>query len=250
MQRYFLNAKDFQDDHVHITGEDAHHITRVMRMSTDDQVVCCNESGKCVIVELTHVEKDHVTGRVKKWLDEDSELPVSVTIAQGLPKSDKLETIIQKATELGVSEIIPVSMARSVVKLDQKKAAKKEERWLKIAKEAAEQSHRQRIPKINTIHTWKQLLNQTSDYDCVLAAYEEEGKSGNHGSLPEKLTGVKQDSRILILIGPEGGFSGDEVNALELAGIPSVSLGPRILRTETAGLYILSVLSYHFELLR
>ncbi|AOM82581.1 16S rRNA (uracil(1498)-N(3))-methyltransferase [Salisediminibacterium beveridgei] len=250
MQRYFLATENFKGDLVRLTGDEAHHIARVMRMAADDQIICCNESGKSAIVELTQVEKEEVYGRIRQWLDENSELPVEVTLAQGLPKGDKLEMIIQKATELGVTAITPVAMARSIVKLDPKKAAKKQERWKKIAKEAAEQSHRQRVPEIQSVQTLKELIKQAGPFDLVLAAYEEEGKSGNHEGLPELLSGVQEGSRILFVIGPEGGFSSEEIVMLKDAGIFPVSLGPRILRTETAGLYSLSVLSYHFELLR
>lgn len=250
MQRYFIKTDNFREDHVQLTGDEAHHITRVMRMSTDDQIICCDGFGKSAIVKLTQVEKEQVYGQVRQWLDEKNELPVEVTLAQGLPKGDKLEMIIQKATELGVSAITPVAMSRSIVKLDPKKAAKKLDRWEKIAKEAAEQAHRQLVPQIEPVLTLKELIKQTGPFDLVLAAYEEEGKSGNHGSLPELLKGVQKGSRILFVIGPEGGFSSEEILLLKDAGISPVSLGPRILRTETAGLYSLSVLSYHFELLR
>ncbi|WP_096434595.1 16S rRNA (uracil(1498)-N(3))-methyltransferase [Alteribacter populi] len=249
MQRYFLEETLFQDKYVIITGDDAKHIQKVMRMESGDNVICCNQSGECYTAELTEISTERVEATLMEKEEAAKEMPVHVTIAAGLPKADKLEWVIQKGTELGANGFIPFEAERSIVKWDQKKAKKKVDRWSKIAKEAAEQAHRQQIPSIEGVASLKDLLLQFVNYNHVLVAYEEEARNDEKSRLVNTLKATKDGENILLIVGPEGGFSDREIEDFSNQGAVSCALGPRILRAETAPLYALSAISYHFELL-
>ncbi|WP_407269490.1 16S rRNA (uracil(1498)-N(3))-methyltransferase [Radiobacillus sp. PE A8.2] len=251
MQRYFVPQTGWQDDSkVIISGSDVHHILRVMRMETGDTLICNHPDGKAARCNIIDTENEQVTVTVQQWLHEQVELPVHVTIAQGLPKGDKLEYILQKGTELGASAFLPFQAKRSIVKWDEKKAAKKLDRYERIVKEASEQSHRTLIPEVKSISSFPALLEQADAYDYKIIAYEEEARSAHARKLSDILGDISLNQSMLACIGPEGGFDAEEVEALTNAGFLSVRLGPRILRTETASLYLLSSISYHFEELR
>ncbi|TVP85025.1 MAG: 16S rRNA (uracil(1498)-N(3))-methyltransferase [Alkalicoccus sp.] len=248
MQRYFLDNSLFQKERALLDDESSHHALTVMRMSPGDQLIVCRMDGTCYLSELEEEPSSAV--RLLKEEAPSAELPVKVTIAQGLPKGDKLESVLQKGTELGAETFLPFRADRSIVKLDQKKAAKKESRWQKIAKEAAEQAHRQKIPAVISVQDFEQLVKRAEETAFVLIAYEEDAKQGEASALHSTLSAMEPGDRVMVVIGPEGGLSEREVKALQKAGGISCAFGPRILRTETAPLYALSVLSYHFELLR
>ncbi|UTR09346.1 16S rRNA (uracil(1498)-N(3))-methyltransferase [Evansella sp. LMS18] len=248
MQRYFIDESGFLEDHVEITGEDSKHIQRVMRMEPGDSIICCSASRGCFICEITSFEGEMASARIIAEEKKDTELPVSVTIAHGLPKGDKLELVIQKGTELGAFSFIPFSAERSVVKWDKKKGEKKLTRWNKIAKEAAEQSHRQKIPLVEDVKSLKELTDLFKNYTCVLAAYEEAAKSDEKSSFHSELKKLGPGDSLLFIAGPEGGFSDREIEIMKQHGAVPCGLGPRILRSETAPLYGLSAISYHFEL--
>jgi 16S rRNA (uracil1498-N3)-methyltransferase len=249
MQRYFVQHQA-NDNQFLIDEEDRHHIVKVMRMQIDDQIICVDPNGKQAVCELSEITNSSVVADVVQWIDDSPELPISITIASGLPKGDKLEWIIQKGTELGAQQFLPFSAARSVVKWDEKKAAKKIDRWQKIAKEAAEQSHRTILPTIINPMSFKELLKLSGDFDYKLAAYEEESRQGETSVLSTTLKEIKSGETLLIVFGPEGGLAEEEVQQLKEYGFGLCGLGPRILRTETAPLYSLAAISYHFELLR
>ncbi|MEH7414078.1 16S rRNA (uracil(1498)-N(3))-methyltransferase [Neobacillus drentensis] len=249
MQRYFVQQQA-NHDHFIIDEEDRHHIVKVMRMEINDRIICVDPEGKQAVCRLSEITNSSVVADVVQWIDESSELPISITIASGLPKGDKLEWIIQKGTELGAQQFLPFSAARSVVKWDEKKAAKKIDRWQKIAKEAAEQSHRTILPTIINPLSFKELLIKSNDFDYKLAAYEEESRQGETSVLSSTLKKMKNGETLLIVFGPEGGLAEEEVQQLKDFGFGLCGLGPRILRTETAPLYSLAAISYHFELLR
>ncbi|HET7580868.1 MAG TPA: 16S rRNA (uracil(1498)-N(3))-methyltransferase [Bacillales bacterium] len=248
MQRYFLD-ETVSCETVTVCGDDARHISRVMRMQPGDPIICCGPDGRCAQCEILELEPDYVVAAIKTFLDESPELPVHVTIAQGLPKGDKLDLIVQKGTELGANAFLPFEAERSIVKWDRKKRQKKTERLGKIAKEAAEQSHRNRIPGLNEPVTFKELLSRSSSYNIKLIAYEEEAKAGESGNFVQALRKITPGDSMLVVIGPEGGLSEKEISALEDTGFIACGLGPRILRTETAALYLLAAMSYQFELL-
>lgn len=250
MQRYFLENKNINGNTVKITGDDFHHITRVMRMEPGEEIITVNENGLDAITEISEITNDVVIGTVIEWKNEESELPIKVAIVSGLPKGDKLEYIVQKGTELGAIEFIPFIATRSVVKWDHKKANKKIERLQKIAKEAAEQSHRSVLPTVQEPMTVAQLIQYAERFDFKLIAFEEEAKRGEKAQLAKVLTAVQPGQSILFVFGPEGGLTVEEVNKLGEAGFCACGLGPRILRTETAPLYALAAVSYQVELLR
>jgi len=249
VQRYFVN-KQANDDRFFIVEEDRHHIVKVMRMQIGDQIICVDPEGKQAVCRLAEITDESVVADVVQWKDEVTELPISITIASGLPKGDKLEWIIQKGTELGAHQFLPFAAKRSVVKWDEKKAAKKIERWQKIAKEAAEQSHRAFMPEIVSPMSFKELLTKSKDFNYKLAAFEDESRNGETSVFSSTLKKINKGESLLLVFGPEGGLANEEVQLLKEHGFGLCGLGPRILRTETAPLYALAAISYHFELLR
>ncbi|GAB3795329.1 16S rRNA (uracil(1498)-N(3))-methyltransferase [Virgibacillus kimchii] len=249
MQRYFVQESGWKENQVIITGQDVHHINKVMRLNEGDQVICNHPDGYQVICEIISSSPNEVHTVIRKQLENITELPVSVTIAQGLPKGDKIDYIVQKGTELGAASFLPFEAERSIVVWDDKKKRKKISRMNKIAKEAGEQSHRNKIPHIHPVMSFAEMINETNKGDLKLFAYEEEAKTEDYQSLSTILREMKNNHsrRITICIGPEGGFSLNEANMLREHDFQPVRLGPRILRTETASLYALASISYHFE---
>lgn len=243
MQRYFLESDAFSGDHVRFSGEVLHHISRVMRYAVGDQVIACNRLGQALLVQFTQVNKDEAIAYVIEKLDENRELPVEITLAQGLAKGEKMDLIVQKATEMGATQIIPFTSSRTIVKLNDKKESNRIIRWQKIAKEAAEQAHRSRVPEITEVMSFRELLSAGQQYDLALIAYEQEDEQ----SLRQRLQPLLAGCNILVVIGPEGGFSEEEISLAKHNGYVSISLGNRILRTETAGIAALAIIGYHFE---
>ncbi|TWT26192.1 16S rRNA (uracil(1498)-N(3))-methyltransferase [Planomicrobium sp. CPCC 101110] len=245
MQRYFLEGKVPANKIVTITGDDAKHIAKVMRQTAGDQIIVVMEKT-AFLAEIRSTEFD-VEAELKTALEAASEMPKRVTIACGLPKGDKLELITQKSTELGMHALLPFAADRSIVKWDSSKNDKKIARLQKIAKEAAEQSHRTHIPEIHSVHTFNQLIEAAKSHDAVVVAYEEEARSSAPTRFADILKSLYDKDSILLVFGPEGGISENEVSRLKEAGALFTSLGPRILRAETAPLYALSALSYEYE---
>ncbi|WP_019242648.1 MULTISPECIES: 16S rRNA (uracil(1498)-N(3))-methyltransferase [Bacillus] len=249
MQRYFVANEQVNDRQIKIVGSDCHHISNVLRMGPGEKVVCVVEDGRSALVKIENIDNEQIECSVIEWMDEEKELPVKVTIVSGLPKGDKLEYIVQKGTELGAFSFIPLVADRSIVKWDVKKTSKKVERLQKIAKEAAEQSHRTFVPTVQSPLNVKQLIDLAENYDYLLIAYEEEAKKNESSVLSQTLQGIKPGASLLVVFGPEGGLTESEVERMIAAGFVACGLGPRILRTETAPLYVLSAVSYHLELM-
>ncbi|ANU11241.1 16S rRNA (uracil(1498)-N(3))-methyltransferase [Planococcus antarcticus DSM 14505] len=245
MQRYFIKGEIPENRIVTITGDDAKHIAKVMRQKVGDCLVAVME-GEAYFSKILSADFD-VEVELGETLQVQVEMPKRVTIACGLPKGDKLDLITQKATELGMYALMPFSAERSIVKWDNSKSEKKVERLQKVAKEAAEQSHRTHVPQIHSIHSFKQLLSKAESYDAVIVAYEEEARQGDRKRFAEILKSLYDKDSVLIVFGPEGGISEAEVAALKSIRAIFASLGPRILRTETAPLYALAAISYEFE---
>lgn len=247
IQRYFINTPFNEWKETIISGENAKHISKVMRMRQGEHIIVVQDgvAYKCEIMQIGEDVLVKQTGDIIP----SPEMPIQVTIACGLPKGDKLELITQKGTELGMCGLIPFVAERSIVKWDDKKSEKKIERLQKIAQEAAEQSHRTKIPKIHSLHSFSDLVTNIQNYDVVFLADEEEAKSKNRTRFSEQLKKVKNQNvySILMIFGPEGGLSRDEAKVLFNAGAKTISLGPRILRAETAPLYALSAVSYEYE---
>ena len=232
MQRYFVDTKE---DIFTLSNDDSYHITKVMRNKIGDKVEVVIDK-ELYICEIVSLDKQVLVKKLEK-IEQDSELPCYVTIAQSLVKEQKMDLILQKSCELGVSEIIQINTTRSVVKLD-KKETKKVDRWNKILKEASEQSKRIVIPKINEILDIKDLANL--DYDIKILCTVNELSTSIKKVLSKDLNGVK----IILVIGPEGGFTDKEEELLINSGYISTSFGNRVLRTETASLYALSIINY------
>lgn len=249
MQRYFVSDDQFHDGQVQIAGEDARHITKVMRMQQGEEIICCNLSGNGFYCRIDSLSDHAVEATIIKPIEKDNELPIRVAIAQGLPKGDKLDFIVQKATELGADTFCLFQAERSIAKwVGTSKIERKLERLQKIAKEAAEQSHRSHIPLVTEPLTLAGLLEKSKSYDQKVVAYEEEAKNGEWTGLVSIFRSMQPGESLLAVIGPEGGLSEEEVAALDRAGFIRCALGKRILRTETAPLYLLSAASYYFEL--
>jgi 16S rRNA (uracil1498-N3)-methyltransferase len=251
LQRYFIEAEKAKlESNVQITGDDVHHISRVLRMQPGNKIMCCTKDGFEALCEIAEITNDQVNCFILEWITVNHELPINISIASGLPKGDKLEWIIQKGTELGAYSFIPFNAARSIVKLEPKKVGKKLDRWQKIAKEASEQSYRNKIPAVLEPCQLDELLKQAKSYDVKIVAYEESAKQGEKKNLAKAFEELNDGGSLLAVFGPEGGLTEQEVSKLEEHGFLICSFGPRILRTETAPLYLLSAVSYYFELSR
>ncbi|GGI43514.1 ribosomal RNA small subunit methyltransferase E [Paenibacillus marchantiophytorum] len=248
MQRYFLPPEQFHltTQTVTIEGDDAHHLARVMRAEIGDKVICSNGVDREVLVRIAELDKGRVTAEIVEELTMDAEAAVQVWIAQSLPKGDKMEVIIQKGTEIGAARFLPFLSDRTIVQYDAKKEAKRSERWQKIAKEAAEQAHRNRVPQVESVHSWKQLLQRAKEADVAWICYEKEDGQQLRPAIQQALAQGKlgPGQQVVIAVGPEGGFTEQEIVQAEEAGFQSVSLGSRILRTETAAMVGLTCLFY------
>lgn len=247
MQQYFVNGK--AENTVTITDKDTiKHMFQVMRLSKDDKVVLVFDDGVKHVAKVT----DSVahTLELTETLPEDVEMPVQVTIASGFPKGDKLEFLAQKTTELGASALWAFPADWSVAKWDSKKLSKKADKLAKIAQGAAEQSKRNIIPQVKLFEKKPDFLAQLTHFDKILVAYEESAKEGESAALAHELATVEKGQKLLFIFGPEGGLSPAEIQAFEKAGVVTVGLGPRIMRTETAPLFALSSISFALELMK
>lgn len=247
MYKFFVKDDQINDNKIQIIGKDVNHIKNVLRLQKDEVIQACNiDTSKSYITRIVELSNDCVIVEVLEECNESTETKILVHIFQGLPKQEKMETIIQKATEIGVSDITPVKMERCVVKLDEKTASKKIERWQKIAEVAAKQSKRDKIPNVHSCVNLKSIYEKLEEYDIVIMAYEEERE--NH--IKQILTNLphERELKIAVIIGPEGGIAKEEVKLLnELSNLKTVTLGRRILRTETASLVLASVIMYEFD---
>lgn len=246
MQRYFVKDSFDENKRLTITSDSAHHISKVMRMQKGDNIIVVhnNIAYCCTLLSVGQEVVVEQTGDIIP----SPEMPIQVDIACGLPKGDKLELIAQKGTELGMHGLIPFVAERSVVKWDDKKGEKKTLRLEKIAQEAAEQSHRTFVPIISSPLSFKQMIELFPKYDMVFVADEEDAKN-QRTRFADKLKKVYDNElkSILLIFGPEGGISRKEAEIFKELGAETISLGPRILRAETAPLYALSAISYEFE---
>lgn len=247
MLHLFADPSNVQDELLTITGPEVNHIRNVMRLKPGEEIsVSIGGDGKEYRYGIESYTEDSVLCRLRFVKDKEVELPVKVLLFQGLPKADKMDLIVQKAVELGAAEIIPVSMERCVVKLDAGKAAKKTARWQTIAESAASQSRRSIIPRVLAPMSMKEAVEYAKEQTEVrVIPYE---LQEDDGSVKQYLESLKEGQSVSIFIGPEGGFTPAEVELAKEAGIRPISLGRRILRTETAGLAILSWLIYILEI--
>ena len=245
MHHFFVEPSQIQGNHIFIDGPDVNHIRNVLRVNPGEEVNVTDGSGEKVYrCAIASIGEDKVELNIMWAQEKGMELPSKIYLFQGLPKSDKMELIIQKAVELGVYEIIPMATARAVVKLDQKKAAAKVKRWQAISESAAKQSKRLLIPEVKEPVKFSEALKLASDLDVRLIPYElAEGMDGTRRIIQS----VKPGQSVAVFIGPEGGFEEAEVELAKEAGFQAITLGRRILRTETAGMTVLSILMYQLE---
>lgn len=248
MQRYFLEEEYQGAQHYRLSGEPFHHMIHVMRMKPGTEVYLAFQNQIAIIAEIAEVTEETVLLQELRKETQNKELPVAITIASGYPKGDKLEWIVQKGTELGAHAFIGFPAKSSVVKWDGKKLGKKQQRLEKIAQEAAEQSHRQVTPQVTLLENQGQFQQLLGNFDVILVAYEEAAKEGEQAKLLQAFQQLSPGARVLAVFGPEGGILPPEVTMLTEAGGIFCGLGPRILRTETAPLYLLSAASFYFEL--
>lgn len=244
MHHFFVTPAQVSGEKVYIEGSDVNHICNVLRMKKGEKLQISDGNNKKYVCQIDEITNEKVFLHIIEEKIGNTELPSKIYLFQGLPKSDKMELIVQKSVELGVYEIIPVSTKRAVVKLDAKKARKKVERWNSIAEGGAKQSGRTVIPKVREVMTYKEALTYAKTLDIVLVPYE---LADGMNKTKEIIGRIEKGQSIGIFIGPEGGFEKEEVEQAMETGAEPITLGKRILRTETAGLTILSILMYHLE---
>ena len=249
MYHFFVDSSQITPDckRVEITDSDYNHIAHVLRMKVGEQFSVSireEEEGRELFYEIEEITDSAVIGKLCFIEEVGNELPSKIYLFQGLPKVDKMELIIQKAVELGAFEIVPMSTKRCIVKLDEKKAESKVKRWQAIAEAAAKQSKRAIIPNVHMPMTMKEAVQYAKDMDVKLIPYE----MAEHSDETKKIIeAIRPGQSIAVFIGPEGGFSEQEIDLCNENGIKPITLGKRILRTETAGFTIISWLMYHLE---
>lgn len=245
MYQFFVEPSQIRGKEICITGSDVNHIKNVLRMKAGEEIAVVNgEDGREYRCGIVSLEEDIIRCELRFIKEDGLELPARVHLFQGLPKADKMEMIVQKMVELGVYEIIPVATRRCVVKLDAKKAAAKRERWQGIAEAAAKQSKRRIIPQVADVMSFGEALQYAADMDVKLFPYE---LAEGMGKTRELIEGIKPGQDIAVFIGPEGGFEASEAERAAACGAEAITLGKRILRTETAGLTVMAWLMYRLE---
>lgn len=244
MQKFIIEKTYFNNQT--LPQDLIYQCNKVLRFKINNRFIVCVDKVN-YIVQITNISDKNLSYNIIEKITLDTEIDQYITIIQGYPKGDKFEEIIKHGTELGAFEFIPCIMKRTQFKIDEKRQNSKIERFKKIAKEASEQSMRNIVPEINSFMKLNQI--DFSVYDYVFVCYEEQSKLGNHQGFKEKIKSLNKGSKLAFLIGPEGGIDQEEVEYLsELSNVYFISLGKRILRTETASFYVLSILSYEREL--
>lgn len=244
MFQFFVESSAIGDEYISITGEDFNHIKNVLRMKVGTEIRISNKEDVDYLCHIHEITEDEIIAKIDSIDEEGTELPTKVYLFQGLPKGDKMETVIQKNVELGVYSVIPVAMKRCVVKLDAKKAKSKVERWQKISEAAAKQSKRMIIPEIADLMDYKSAVKLAASMDTFLLPYE---NAKGMAETKRLIDNIKPGQSVAVFIGPEGGFEDDEVELAKDMGAKVISLGKRILRTETAGMALMAALMYEIE---
>ena len=248
MPKFFVTTNQIEGNTIIIQNEDVNHIKNVLRAKIDDTIDICDcITSKNYICKIEQIEEKHIYCHIIEEIESNVEPEIQVSVLQGLPKADKMELVIQKSVELGVYDITPIEMKRCVVKLNEKDKIKKIQRWQKIAEGAAKQSGRDRIPVVHPIVNVKTLCESIKEYDLVLVAYENEKVNTLKQELKEIKQKNKEELKIAIVIGPEGGIDSEEIARLEEHQAKIITLGNRILRTETVALNMLSIIMYELD---
>lgn len=238
MQRYFISLDQKSTDSIKIIGEDVHHIKNVLRATIGDTLIACDGQGIDYYIKIKSIHRNEIECGILERHLSIAEPITKVTIAQSLPKKEKFEWILQKGTEIGAVRFLPFISERTVVKVDKKKMDHKVTRWKRIVKEAAEQAHRGKVPQVDAPRSWLELLDEIQRTDVAYIAYEKGGEA-----LGTQLASTSSRD-ILLVIGPEGGFTENEIAEAQERGAVAISLGSRILRTETAPLVALSCILF------
>ncbi|MDO6354479.1 MULTISPECIES: 16S rRNA (uracil(1498)-N(3))-methyltransferase [unclassified Caloramator] len=239
MHKFFVSAEQVRFPNIYIYGEDVDHIVKVLRLRNGDKIQISDGNGKEYICEIIKSDKKEVVCNIIESFDNETEAPINITLYQGLPKSQKMDLIVQKCVEIGVVRIVPVITNRVVVKVEGRDLKNKIERWQRIAYEAAKQSNRGIVPIVSDVMNFEEAIEEMKQKDLVVVPYEREKERGI-----KDLRDRKDIKDIAIFIGPEGGFEEEEIeNCLDIGAIP-VTLGPRILRTETAGFVTSALILY------
>lgn len=245
MHRFYVGTENIEDNRIVITGSDVNHIKNVLRLNKGEKIVICDGQGQDYYCIIDNVAKEQVIAVIEDKQKANTELRTKIYLFQGLPKKDKMEFIVQKAVELGVYEIVPVKMKRTIVKIDnEKKERAKLNRWQTIANEASKQSRRGILPNVHEIVSYKEAIDMAKELEYVILPYE---LAENMEYTRKSIEKASKCSSIGIFIGPEGGFDEEEVSFAKEIGIKTITLGNRILRTETAGLTALAMLMYNIE---
>lgn len=244
MPKFFTARENIKDTKLIIDSEDANHIKKVLRIGVGDEITVCDGAGVDYTVRISDIGKSAIECDILSKTKCDTEPSIKITLYQGLPKAAKMDYIIQKNTELGITKIVPAKLSRCVVKLDGKATEdKKCERWQKIANEAAKQSGRGVVPEIGNPMTIDEIINDVKNYDLVFIPYECEEET----HLKDIVENTKDAKTISFIIGPEGGFDTAEIDKFKASGIKTITLGKRILRTETAAEAVVSMLMYAYD---
>ena len=241
MPKFFVSKESINDHSITLEGDNAKHIGNVLRAKIGDKITVCDGEGRDYECEIEEITKCSVAAKIMDIFSNINEPDVKITLYQGLPKADKMELVIQKCIEIGVDRIVPVKTEHTVVKLEGKEE-KKLQRWNKIAEAAAKQCGRGKIPRVCGVLNFKDAIIEAAGLDSAIIPYEKE-RDNSLKSFAKEFRGKS----IGIFIGPEGGFSEEEINFAKERGISSVTLGRRILRTETAGLVASVILLYELE---
>jgi len=243
MNRFFVKRDNIEAGAITVTGEDVRHISKVLRLEKGDSIMLCDGEGNDYLAEITEMDKHFIRTAIRETGPSKGEPDIEAVLYQSIPKAAKMELIIQKCTEMGIKRIVPVFTARTIVKLESDKDERKKlERWAKIAEEAAKQSSRGIIPAVDMPVSLAHALADAEKLDMVIVPYELEGSISIKEALQRKRAGS-----IGFFIGPEGGFEPEEIIKAKNAGAVTVTLGSRILRTETAGLAVLAAIMYEYD---
>ncbi len=245
MPKFFVKNNQIEENKIIIIGEDVNHIKNVLRLKIDDNIQICNsDTAKNYTCGIAKLNDNNIECIIFNEIESNSESNIHINVFQGIPKSDKMELIIQKCVELGINEITPVEMKRCIAKIEDKSKNKKIERWQKISEVAAKQCGRDIVPRINNVINVKKICNTICEYDIVLLAYENEQINTLKNELIKLKNIENKEIKIGIIIGPEGGLEKEEVDDLKENGAKVITLGKRILRTETVGFVLTSIIMY------
>lgn len=242
MRRYYVSPQDVRGNRIYIKGPEAHHIVHVMRLTVGDTVIIFDDTGNEYVATIEKKSRGDLVAMIKEMRCMKETKAFKITLAQALPKGNKMDYIIQKCTELGIETIIPLLTARTIITLDEKKKLSRQDRWRKIAREASKQCGRVALPQIGEPKRFEEVLTSVKDFDLSIIPCLE----GKRKDLKSLLRGNKSDG-VIVFIGPEGDFTTEEIRMAEKAGCIPVSLGPMILKSDTAAVVSIAILNYELR---